>query len=339
MKSPITGKEMSIVKRLDKLTYRKEEFEIMYHAYVDSENDLEFTDTKLDELNTCQLYNAYREKYQLPFPEEIKAIRSSYGLPANKMAEVLGFGVNVYRNYENGEIPSESNARLIQLARDPHEFKKLLKLSKVYAPAEVDLISMKIDKLIHERKRAGERAIESYLMGGVSSPNEFNGYRVPSLERFMHMVVFFAERVKPWKVKLNKLLFYADFMHYMNYCQSISGGRYMAIQRGPVIKRFDALFGETADRGLVEIHYELFEDKGGEFKEGVGQQFRPIDSQFNPELFSESELKTLDAVVQKFGGLSTAQIVNTSHQELAWIENAADRSDISYKYSFKLNQQ
>lgn len=32
----------------------------------------EFTTAELDELNTNQLYNQYREKYSIPFPDEVK---------------------------------------------------------------------------------------------------------------------------------------------------------------------------------------------------------------------------------------------------------------------------
>ncbi len=70
-----------------------------------------------------QAYNQYRDKYNLPFPEEIKEIRAKYGVSATKMSEILGFGINSYRNYENGEVPNQSNANLIQLAKNPIQFK------------------------------------------------------------------------------------------------------------------------------------------------------------------------------------------------------------------------
>ena len=48
---------------------------------------------------------------KLPFTEEIRQIRNKYGLPATTMSEILGFGVNQYRLYETGEIPSETNGQ------------------------------------------------------------------------------------------------------------------------------------------------------------------------------------------------------------------------------------
>jgi len=46
------------------------------------------------------------------------------------MAEILGLGINVYRKYEAGEVPSVSNGRLIQMVKDPKEFRKLIDYGK-----------------------------------------------------------------------------------------------------------------------------------------------------------------------------------------------------------------
>jgi hypothetical protein len=42
------------------------------------------------------------------------------------MSEILGFGVNCYRQHEAGDIPTVASGRLIQAAKDPQEFKKFL---------------------------------------------------------------------------------------------------------------------------------------------------------------------------------------------------------------------
>ncbi len=81
------------------MDFRKETFQIQFQYYLCKDTGEQFTDDELDEVNTNQVYNQYRAKYGIPFPDEIKAIREQYGLPANKMAEILGLGVNVYRNY------------------------------------------------------------------------------------------------------------------------------------------------------------------------------------------------------------------------------------------------
>src|ERR1035437_10068572 len=150
MQSPITGKEMVLIKERCKLSFRKEEFEVVYHNYKCEESGESFTTNEIDELNLNQVYNQYRVKYNLPFTIEIKQIREKYGLSASKMAEVLGFGVNSYRNYEFGEVPSLSNARLIQLANDPKEFKKLVNYSNAFEGKALERILQKIDAIVQE---------------------------------------------------------------------------------------------------------------------------------------------------------------------------------------------
>ncbi len=128
MKSPITGKEMKRMWKEDVLEVRKEKFPILYHYYLCEDTGEEFTDEQLDDLNLAQAYNQYRTLYNLPFPDEIKELREQHGLSAAKMSEILGFGANVYRNYEAGDLPSVSNARLMQLAKDdPDGFNNMIK--------------------------------------------------------------------------------------------------------------------------------------------------------------------------------------------------------------------
>lgn len=128
MKSPFTGKDMILVREKRTQTFRKEEFEITHHSFRCVDTEEQFTNTELDVLNLTQLYNQYREKHKIPFPEQIKQIREKYKVSAAKMADILGFGVNSYRLYEDGEIPSLSNARLIQSVDEPDVFKQMVNL-------------------------------------------------------------------------------------------------------------------------------------------------------------------------------------------------------------------
>ncbi len=75
-----------------------------------------------------QVFNQYRDKFNIPFPDEIRRIRKKYGLSAKRMSEILGFGVNSYRNYEAGEMPSIANAKLIQMVDDPSYFLDMVEL-------------------------------------------------------------------------------------------------------------------------------------------------------------------------------------------------------------------
>jgi len=332
MKSPFTGKKMSL-KKEDKIrSFRKEDFSIVHHSYYCKDSKEHFTTTQLDEINLVQLYNKYRDKHHLPFVEEIKATRAKYGLSAVKMAEVLGFGVNSYRNYENGEMPSLSNGKLIKLVNDPNKIKDLVLMSDGMTEAAKTKVLNRVEALIEKEKHdAFKTEFENYLVNG-GAPDEFSGFKKPDLNRFTQMIVFFAQKLSPWKTQLNKLLFYADFLMFKKHGIAMSGMRYKAIQMGPVPNNFNSIFDYFTKNGAIEILCKSF-DNGG-----VGEQFLlPKNKQFNGALFNENELTVLREVVDKFAHINTNQLIEISHKEKAWKANQAKRSLISYQLAFYLN--
>lgn len=92
MRSPNTGAEMELKKEVTTLDFRKESFQITFHFMVCKDTGEQFTSSELDTVNLNQVYNKYREKYGIPFTEEIINIRLKYGLSASKMTQVLGLG-------------------------------------------------------------------------------------------------------------------------------------------------------------------------------------------------------------------------------------------------------
>ena len=331
MKSPITGQEMTLQREERELTFRKEVFSIQYHYYLCETSGEQFTSTELDEINTQQLYNQYRGKHNLPFPEDIRRIRETYGLSAVKMSEVLGFGVNGYRNYEQGEVPSQSNGKLIQLAGEPRQFRALVAISDALKEEAKAKLLRKIDQLIEEKEaRLLAFDVEDYLLS-KGLPDEYSGYRTPSLARLTEMVVFFTEQLQPWKTQMNKLLFYADFLLFQRTCFSMSGARYRAITMGPVPNNYNSIFEYMANNDAVDIRTTTF-------KNGVGEQFQPHEGrQFNAELFDDTEVQVLDEVAKRFRNISTAKIIEISHRERAWTENEGERRLISYRWAFGMN--
>lgn len=331
MKSPFTGNDMEIVKEWRTMNFRKEEFRVYFHAYKCDCTGEQFEDKILAELNYNQLVNQYRSKYRIPFPEQISSIREKYNLSASKMSQVLGFGANVYRNYEAGEVPNQSNAKLIQLADDPHEFWKLVQICPDLGPDTKNKVIKKLESLFDEQKRNKfENQLECYFFDNCY-PTEFTGFKVPDLQKFTEMIVFFADRLAPWKTKLNKLLFYADFTMHKNSGFSISGVKYQAIPMGPVPYNFNALFEYLTNKNILEVSNTFFPDGG------IGEQFKPSKNySFNSAIFAEQELNVLESVATRFKEATTQEIIGISHQEAAWIENQAERKLINYNYSFLL---
>src|SRR5690606_28799959 len=226
MNSPLTGKPMAIQTEVQTLTFRKEEFTVKQRFYLCADSGERFTSTEIDELNLSLIYNAYRAKHHIPSPEEIKKTREKYGLSAVKMSEILGFGPNSYGLYERGEIPSLANSKLLKLASDPESFLQLVNDWEIDNASTKSKLLDKVCKMIDEESETD--FLENYLIGN-SQFSELTGYRKPSLTRLKEMVVFFAHKVPSYKTKMNKLLFYADFICFRDQGVSMSGTQYKAI--------------------------------------------------------------------------------------------------------------
>ncbi|MBP1672883.1 MAG: hypothetical protein H6Q25_698 [Bacteroidetes bacterium] len=333
MKSPITGKEMKLTKERRSMDFRKETFEIVFHYYLCEDSGEQFTTTSLDEVNMNQVYNQYRDKFNIPFPDEITRIRERYNSSAVKMSEILGFGINSYRQYEAGEMPSIANAKLIQMMDDPKFFIDMVELCGTLDEKIKEKYIQKAQLLLEERKRnIFDLNFKGYLMGNHLA-DIYSGYRNPNFEKFTEMIVFFSEKLEPYKTKMNKLLFYADFLMFKQSCFSISGMRYKAIDMGPVPNNFQSIFEYLANNKEIDIDTT-------EFPTGyTGEKFKIRENRsFNAELFSSKELETLEKVASAFKSTSTHNMIELSHLEEAWKKNEKGKSEISYEYAFELNQ-
>lgn len=331
MKSPITSKEMILTKEKRSIDFRKESFDVVFHFWKCEQSGYQFTTESLDTINMNQVYNQYRDLFNIPFPDEMIRIRKKYQLSATKMSAILGFGTNSYRQYESGEMPSVSNARLIQMIDDPKKFIDLVELCDALDTATKEKHIKIAGNIIDDRMRNYfSFNLKDYLLGEHLA-DVYSGYRNPNFEKFTEMVVFFSERIEPFKTKMNKLLFYADFLMFKQSCFSISGVRYRAIDLGPVPTNFQSIFEYLANNQFIDIQYT-------HFSQGfTGEQFKARKERpFNSELFSETELSVLNKVVDLFKESSTSEIIETSHLEEAWKQNEKDKNVISYTYAFDL---
>ncbi|MEL6651018.1 MAG: DNA-binding protein, partial [Bacteroidota bacterium] len=212
IKSPFTGGEVVLKREWATRDFRKESFEIWEHYYQCKDTGESFSTEEIDRLNLQQVHNLYRAQHHIPFPEEIRGIREKYALSAAKMSEVLDFGINSYRNYENGEIPSPANAKLIRLAQDPAQFSRFVdEKQDIFSANAYRKVRQNLDKLLQKDKLD---AVVQYLWNFHMEANEFTGFVKPSFEKVANYVLFFAQKAKPLKTRLNKLLFYGDFLNF-----------------------------------------------------------------------------------------------------------------------------
>ena len=128
----------------------------------------------------------------------------------------------------------------------------------------------------------------------------------------------------PFKTKLNKLLFYSDFLTFHACGRSITGLRYARIPHGPVPHEYDPIFVSLAKMGMIVLEPR---EKG----ECSGDVIRPKDGADLTAL-SDEERRVATIVRDYFEGWSSSRIAEFSHKERAWTD-VRTGDLISYEYA------
>lgn len=296
-------------------TFRKEQYEYVHIGIIDRNGEM-WTTTELDEANVNQVWNQYRYRHGIPFPDEIIRLREYYGLSAAKMAEILGFGINQYRYYENGEVPSESNSRIIIAIRDKDTFLEFLEASKdKLSEKDYIKIQQRVDSL-------GEFARPAI------SPSASNGYVSYNLDKVKEIVLYFIESMgSTFVTKMNKLLFYSDFLSYKRRGFGITGLKYIAMQYGPVPENWGMVYDSLQG---IEMNECILPNQTS----GIRLEANSI---IDKTVFSEFERLILEDVCTRFSSMNAKEISSESHKEKGWIRNSANKGIIDYCYAFDLS--
>ena len=295
-------------------TFRKEEYSYIHTGIIDENGEM-WTTTEMDEANIFQVYNQYRVRHGIPFPDEISGLREHYGLSAAKMSQILGFGINQYRMYEDGEVPSVSNARTIIAAREKEVFMSFVEASK-----------SEMSEQEYQRIRKKVKAANGDYKP-IVQPSEYTGFRSLSTDKVANVVRLIISTIgSTFVTKMNKLLFYADFIHYKKHGYGITGITYKALPFGPVPEHWGTLYSFLSGVDMEEFVYPS------------GQSGIKLEANENTDnILNESELSTIEKVCALFSNMSAGEISQTSHLEKGWIENKDNRSAISYQNAFSLN--
>jgi|SRR5208282_442869 len=114
---------------------------------------------------------------------------------------------------------------------------------------------------------------------------------------------------------LNKVLYYADHIHYLKRGKTITGFGYIKQRFGPTPKPAE----------FLRIRESLWREKklGEESVEFFGKiQKRPVvrrvDLANDVSCFSGEEVSDLEEVINAFSGATGKMVSNLSHEELAW---------------------
>jgi uncharacterized phage-associated protein len=163
---------------------------------------------------------------------------------------------------------------------------------------------------------------ESQLPAKTAEESIFTGFRVFSAEKLAAMISYLAQKgYGIYKTKLNKLLFYGDFVNYYLHGHSISGSRYVHLPFGPVPDRYERMISDSVMSGKIKV-------SGAP---GDAQLISPTTDSQVDDLTSE-EIETLDWVLQTFGSMSAGEITEQSHREKAY-RFTKPGEEVAYEYA------
>lgn len=324
IKSPFTGGKVKEISTIEEKIFRKEKYRVHVRYYVCVDTGEQFTTTEQDTLQFNDLYSQYRIRHGIPFPDEIKEIRTKYGLNYSQISKILGFGVNQYAKYESGEVPSESNGKMIAAIADKNTMLSLLKGCKdSFQHPELERILTSINMC---DERNDEYAPLHRIIFTDNSRSIFNGYGSKNVPKLFDMVRYIVQRHgEIFPTKLNKLMFYADFNHYRKAGQSISGLQYRALNFGPVPDHYATIYDNVPglDKKLVEAHEMV-------------STLLSCPNKYSFENLSDAEKESIDYVVERMKPLSVSDAIEASHQGKGWKQNSSARNIIAYDEAFDL---
>jgi uncharacterized phage-associated protein len=137
---------------------------------------------------------------------------------------------------------------------------------------------------------------------------------VPNEEKAKELIVLLSEMSEGDEyfgaTKLNKLLFFTDFLAYIQQGKSVSGFKYEAQPEGPMLKNFYAI------RDQLQISQDIAVAKRNfmGYPQHKTLALRPPDV----SKFSAEEMRIISHVVTEYQHMSASQISALSHEFLGW---------------------
>ena len=298
------------------------------YEYCDLADELYANEKQLQE-NDIRLKNAYRKAEGLLTSDEIASIRKKYDISQNDLSILLGWGVKTITRYESHQVQDRAHDSILKkLDSDPEWFISLLydakdsfndKAFQRYLAYASELYAA--DEDLYLRK-----SIEAQY-AKYQENNILNGNTKLSLDKVVEVIRYFSagSKVKNlYKVKLMKLMWYADALAYKKLGHAITGLVYQALPMG-----------------AVPIgHYSIIDLKGVPCEEvEIGKDYGyhfSLKEDVECKTLTQEEIEILDEIIAKFGKKSTEEIVAYMHKEKAYIETEK-RGIISFEYSERLS--
>jgi hypothetical protein len=111
-------------------------------------------------------------------------------------------------------------------------------------------------------------------------------------------------------VKLNKLLFYSDFLAYQKFGKAITGHEYQKLEQGPAPRAMLPMMNDMTGKDELRVR------EGDYFGK---RQKKPLALR-EPQLdkFNGNEIALVDRLIKRFWGMSGTAISELSHEFVGW---------------------
>lgn len=122
--------------------------------------------------------------------------------------------------------------------------------------------------------------------------------------------------------KLNKILFFCDFLHFRAHGRSISSQRYFKLPYGPAPRALKPALGELVDeKACIEVE-----------RNRLGRPQRRLIAvrEADPEKFTATEIALVNSVIRALWDNTAQEVSELSHHFIGW-EIADLQEDIPYE--------
>lgn len=139
--------------------------------------------------------------------------------------------------------------------------------------------------------------------------------REPDEKRFAELMLYISAKSasdpKFGATKLNKILFYADFLAYAQLGDSITGFEYQKIEHGPAPRHILKVRRSLEQQGALAV-------SNVPLREGRTQTRVIAKRKPKLDLFRPKEIPLVDEVIKKLWGLDAESVSTLSHLEIGW---------------------
>lgn len=289
----------------------------------------EFVSAELMDYNLQNARNAYRKSHGLLTSYEIAEIRALYGMSQADLAILLGWGEVTITRYETKSVQDETYDQLIRMVKDDpyYALERLKKQKDRFAAEKYEALSIAI------KQRIDSIGVEQMTLKTIENryaeydtPSEFNGYQILNISKLGTVMAFFAQYCKNlYKVKLMKLLWYADALSYQKRGCAITGLVYQHMAYGALpIANAEII-------NLPQLDVEEIERDDGVSYHIQAKQGMCLD------VLASDEIDIIYTVANKFRNVKTNDLVAYMHEEKAYKETTMYQI-IPFSLCKKLNQ-